>query len=135
MLKKIFVPIVIILLLLTIFVSIILSCRNDSMIKELPQVNFNTQVLPIFQSNCAISGCHNGQKGRVRLNLTDYNYIVKNVVPGKPYSSKIYTVLIDVYGQSMPPARPLSEQDRMLIKVWIEQGAKNTSDTIQNTLK
>ena len=132
MIKRFFAPIFISLLIVSFLLSIINSCRHDSVISQLSPIDFNAQILPIIQSNCAYSGCHDGLGEERRINLTSYDNIMKIVVPGKPYSSRLYTSLIDVYGNIMPPRGPLTEGQRMLIKVWIEQGAKNTIDTSQH---
>jgi hypothetical protein len=129
MTKTILGPILTTIAFILLVMSVIFSCKHDSMITQVPEINFEKQVLPIFQLHCAIPGCHDGVSGDRRLNLSDYSNIVKDVVPGKPYSSRIYTALIDVYGNIMPPQGPLQEKDRTLIKLWIEQGAKDTKDT------
>jgi len=133
MIKKVIAPLIIGLLSALLLISFINSCRHESMIAQIPLIKFDTQILPIFQDNCSIAGCHDGLPGHAKLNLTDYNHIFKGVVPGQPYSSRIYTAIIAVYGRTMPPTGPLNEPQRVLIKVWIEQGAKNISDTSHTT--
>jgi mono/diheme cytochrome c family protein len=57
------------------------------------------------------------------------------ITPGQPYNSKIYTAIIGVYLNSMPPGKPINENQRTLIKLWIEQGAKNNSESDTITKK
>ena len=112
-------------------IALVFSCKHEPDISTMPQMCFNTQVLPIFQSNCAYSGCHDShfEDGLI---LTDYTNIINaGITPGNAKNSKIYKVITDNYGNFMPPKNPLSEQQRQIIELWINQGAKNTicSDT------
>jgi hypothetical protein len=104
------------------------SCRHNADISNLPAVCFERDVLPVFQNNCAISGCHSGQ-GESRKSLSNYADIVRQVVPGKPFSSKLYNAITGSGENLMPPGRPLSFENRTLIRVWIEQGAAQTTCT------
>jgi hypothetical protein len=107
------------------------SCRHNADLYNLPEVCFEKDVLPIFQNNCAISGCHNGS-GESGLVLNNYVSISHTVVPGKPYSSQAYKTIISTSGDKrMPPSGPLTLENRTIIRVWIEQGARLTtcSDT------
>ncbi len=118
--------------LLSIFVMIlcgIFSCRHVSKeIDLLDEVCFESEILPIFQTSCAISGCHD-QGGESGYIFTSYTNIIKAVVPGKPEARPAYTSLIKIWAGEgmMPPGQPLSEYNRTLIRVWIHQGAKNTT--------
>lgn len=101
------------------------SCRHDTDQAELlPDICFEKDILPIFQTSCAISGCHNSS-AEGGYNLSDYEGIMKGITPGEPLKSEIYTSLINIWSaeEMMPPDRPLSPEYRSLIKVWIEQGA------------
>jgi hypothetical protein len=103
----------------------ILSCRHTANIDNLPVVCFEKEVLPIFQRNCAISGCHDGShEGRA---FNSYVNISREVTPGKPYSSNLYQAIIGNGGNIMPPSTPLSLENRTIISVWIEQGANLTT--------
>ncbi len=68
-------------------------------------VCFESEVLPIFQSNCAKSGCHDAithEKGYV---LDSYaNIIRKGIVVGSATNSEIYEVLFETGNDKMPPA-------------------------------
>ena len=69
--------ILITVLFLTMTLFVIFSCKKQPDISNIPDICFNTQVLPIFQTNCAISGCHNSNFER-GIRLTDYENIIKN---------------------------------------------------------
>ena len=105
-----------------------IGCRHSpSNISNQPAVCFGTEVLPLFQSNCAKSGCHNGQ-GESDLNLSNASGIRRNVVPGKPLDSRIYSAITDTCGNIMPPPpnAPLPTGARTQIYIWILQGADTT---------
>lgn len=118
------------LLIILATISWIISCTHDAKLTDLPEVCFERDVMPIFANNCAISGCHDGQ-GREGRALNTYDNISRSVVPGKPNSSSVYTVLTDSWGMNlMPPNQPLSLENRIIVRVWIEQGAKLTTCTL-----
>jgi hypothetical protein len=101
------------------------SCKHESVgIDTIAAVCFETEILPIFTSNCAISGCHDGT-GDNRLTLNDYSSIMKSISAGNPSKSDAYIAITNLWFNAMPPKGPLSEQQRTLIYVWIKQGAKN----------
>lgn len=110
------------------------SCQHDPVgVENLEKVCFETQVLPIFQTSCAISGCHGGGEAEGGFSATDYNSIVKHVKPGDPRGSQIYKVISNTFGEEMmPPDKPLTKEQRTLIMVWILQGAENTTCTGSN---
>jgi hypothetical protein len=106
--------------------ALIFSCRHNADISEIPEVCFEGDVLPVFKNICAIAGCHNGS-GDSELILDSYTSISNAVTPGKPYSSAVYKAIISRSGENkMPPGQPLSLENRTLIRIWIEQGAKLT---------
>jgi len=103
-------------------------------------VCFQTDVLPLYQTYCASTGCHDGKSNGEDENfaLTSYANIKKGIVAFNPGSSKYYTVIQD---GSMPPRNSpkLSSAQLTTIAKWINQGALNTScttatcDTTKNT--
>lgn len=102
-------------------------------------VYFQNQVLPLLQSNCAVSGCHDATTREEGVQLTDYSSIMKTggVVVGDPNGSKLYTTLFgsgsdDKSGKSVledimppPPRAEFTIDQKNLVKNWILQGAKN----------
>lgn len=90
-------------------------------------VCFESSVLPIFQSSCAKSGCHDAQTHEEDYILDNYNTIVrKGIKPGNAAESKLYKVLFAGGEDLMPPGEPLTQAQKDSIKLWIDQGAKNT---------
>lgn len=111
------------LLIIITTVSWITSCAHEAKIGDMPQICFDTDVLPVFKINCAISGCHDGSGGERRAynNFTD---ISRSVVPFNPDASRAYQAIIATWGENkMPPDQPLTLANRTIIRLWIEQGA------------
>jgi len=99
-------------------------------------VYFQNQVLPLLQSNCAVTGCHDATTRLKGIQLTDYNSIIKTggVVAGNPNSSKLYTILSgggddDKSTQEdrmpPPPRAAFTTAQKNTVKNWILQGALN----------
>lgn len=96
-------------------------------------IYFNTQVLPIFISNCAISGCHDAASHKEGVVTTNYLNIMKGIIAGSPTNSKYYRSLVTTDSEELMPRKPGTERGYSLpsdqintIKNWILQGAKNT---------
>ncbi len=107
--------------------SWITSCKHTADITDLPEVCFGRDVLPVFLNSCAITNCHDGQ-GESELVLLTYTDIIRGVVPGKPDASRIYNAITATWGENkMPPDQPLTLTNRTLIRLWIEQGASQTT--------
>jgi len=109
------------------FVAIMISCIHElPNASNMPVVCFKRDVLPIFQGSCAsTTGCHNSTSAAAALVLTDFSSIMKSnsITAYDPKNSEAYQAIIAKWFNAMPPDRPLSETDRTLIRVWIEQGA------------
>jgi hypothetical protein len=114
------------LLLLTAF-SWFSSCSHLADITNIPEVCFTGDILPIFNNNCAIPGCHDGGGRESRRAMNNYNDIVRDVSPGNPDASRLYQTIISKWGNLMPPKQPLSLENREKIRIWIEQGAALTT--------
>ncbi|MFY7651238.1 MAG: hypothetical protein ACOVQE_00980 [Chitinophagaceae bacterium] len=94
-----------------------------------PTVNdtvcFQTQVLPLYQSYCASSGCHDAVSRKDGVITTDYFNIMKGIKAKNPSSSKYYTIITK--GEMPPSGSPKLNADQIaLIAKWINQGALNT---------
>lgn len=93
-------------------------------------VYFEMQILPILQSNCAMSGCHNAASAQDGVILTDYVNVM-NTADVRPFDldgSDLYEVLVETDpDKKMPPSPniPLSSDQISLIAQWINQGALN----------
>ncbi len=88
-------------------------------------VSFSKDVLTLFTSNCALSGCH--VTGGIPPDLSAgnaYNSLISGgyVNTGTPQQSPIYTVVIS--SGAMNSHLP-NFSDQQVILNWIKQGAKN----------
>jgi hypothetical protein len=134
--QKRYLPIILLFIpLLIIVITIINSCKHDAEgIDELRTVCFEAEVLPIFQTNCAMSGCHDASSAAEGLDLSNYEGIMQGIQAGNPDKSSIYESITSKYEGLMPPDKPLSIEQRSLIRVWILQGAEKTCDTTTNPI-
>jgi mono/diheme cytochrome c family protein len=106
-----------------------ISCTHEY-IENINPVCFEAEVLPLFQSNCTQSGCHNSTDREKGYDFSNYSGILKGVEAGNYRKSEVYKVLV-LYGggEAMPPKpyQRLSDDQIATIALWIEQGAQNTS--------
>ncbi len=128
------------LLLAGSFIALVNSCKHEPPISAVNSspvsgpvpnngVCFESDILPLFKSNCAKSGCHDAATHEEDLILDSYaNIMRKDIVPGKADNSKIYKVLFETGSKKMPPApnADLTATQKALIAKWINEGAKNT---------
>ena len=108
---------------------VITSCRHDPVgVEAQPLVCFQTDVLPIVQSNCGKSGCHAGGGRDSRMNFATAEGVLASVSPRQPLSSRLYTAIMD---GNMPPSpnSPLTKDQRTAIYLWILQGADSACVT------
>ncbi len=127
-----------VVLIITVFV--INSCKHEVPVLTVdttpipgPVANngvcFESEILPLFQSNCAKSGCHDAATHTEDLILDSYaNIMRKDIIPGKADNSKLYRVLFETGKDKMPPApnADLTAAQKAMIGKWINEGAKNT---------
>lgn len=93
-------------------------------------VYFDFQILPILQSNCAFSGCHDAASAEDGVILESYETVMQtaDVEPFNLNDSEIYEVLVDNdLDERMPPVptASLSSQQINVIATWILQGAED----------
>lgn len=89
-------------------------------------VCFNSQILPLFVSNCTMSACHDAITHADGYNFTTYNGIKSGVIAFQPDKGNIIKSITDTDPKDrMPPAGPLSAAQIQLIKKWISEGATN----------
>ncbi len=100
------------------------SCKHEN----LPYINgdsicFERDILPIFVSNCAMTGCHDANTRAEGYDLSNYTSIMRRgIKPGDPTNSKTWEVIDD---GSMPPRTNMTSLQKSYIKTWIAAGAKN----------
>jgi len=96
-----------------------------------PQViYFNQDVLPILNSNCAFSGCHDAASAEDGVILESYEDVIAtaDVEPFNLDDSEIYEVLVDDDLDDRmppPPTAALSSDQIQIIAQWILQGGEN----------
>ncbi|MEO6303352.1 MAG: hypothetical protein ABIP51_09265 [Bacteroidia bacterium] len=107
-------------------ILLITACTKDVVG---PDACFKEKVLPIFISNCTMSGCHNSTSKVAGFDLSNYEGIMKGIVAKHPMRSELFSV-IKGKNPSMPqnPYPKLSSKDVNIIKLWINMGARNTSN-------
>jgi cytochrome c551/c552 len=91
---------------------------------------FETDVLPIFVSSCAKSGCHDASSHREGYQLDTWANITKRgITAGNASASKVYQSLFGGGENRMPqPPNPaLSDAQKKTIAQWINEGATNTT--------
>lgn len=94
-------------------------------------VCFESEILPLFQSSCASTGCHNEVSHVEGLRLYTYNNIRQDIVPFQPSQGDIMEAILDNNPNDVmppPPHNPLSASQISLIQQWINQGANNTTN-------
>ena len=82
------------------------------------QVSFSKNVLPIFASSCALSGCHTGTTPAANISLDSYAGIV---------GANVLTIRAAINyqgGKPMPPppSSQLTPSQLKIIDNWINQG-------------
>jgi mono/diheme cytochrome c family protein len=125
---------------------VVISCKHDPLFIPDPNpnpnpnvpcdstiVNFQEEILPIFLTNCALSGCHGGSSVQKGIRLDNYTNIIATgrLDINDPEDSKILKDGIletDPDKRMPPPPNPrLSNAQIDKIMTWIRQGAKDTS--------
>jgi ribosomal protein S16 len=101
-------------------------CKPSASSNTKDSVCFNTQILPLFVTNCAQSGCHDAITRAEGYDLTTFLKITSKGIDRKsPKNSKIYTEMLG----NMPPkplTKLLKSQTDLVLK-WISEGAKNVN--------
>lgn len=95
-------------------------------------VYFVNDVLPILNSNCAKSGCHDGITHTEGYNFSNHAGAYSSIHPGNLNDSKLYEVITTNNTEDMmPPAgnTPLTNAQIDIIAQWIIQGGLNDECT------
>jgi len=105
-------------------------CRHDDLNSAtLDKVCYERDIAPIFLRSCATTGCHDS-RGKGGYSFNDYTSVMKAITPYNAQKSKAYKAITGKgFIQLMPPAGALSQNERILIRVWIDQGAEQTTCT------
>ena len=117
------------------------TCNSDTGNGNPPvtdTVCFVQDILPVFQSGCAITNCHDATTHTEGYNLSNYASIMSSeegIVPSNPGNSKIFEVITKNDAEERMPPPPMSSltaEQIDNIRTWILDGALN-SDCPQNT--
>ena len=94
-------------------------------------VSFQRDIIPIFEKECSISGCHSGGTPAGKLNLESevaYSKLSKKgsgyIDTLDPSSSVLYSSIVSK-SNPMPPSGHLNDCSIKLIYKWMEQKGKN----------
>lgn len=117
------------ILLFMLSAMVLASCVWDEIpppkIPDIPvdsSLSFSTNIIPIFESSCATSNCHDGSwKPNLTANVAYQELTTKGYInTSSPADSKLYQ---KIDGGSMQ--QYATDQDRYLILRWIEEGAED----------
>jgi hypothetical protein len=87
--------------------------QTEVIITSVPEVSFASQVKPIIDTNCQVSGCHGNNASLP--SFATYTQVKANANNIKTKTST----------KVMPPTGPLSDNNIKLISDWVDQGAPN----------
>jgi len=95
-------------------------------------IYFQQQVLPIFQSSCAVPGCHDSESHQDGVILNSYENIINtgDIEAGNPWDSEVYENITETDPDDIMPPSPyasLTPHQINTIFFWIQQGAQNNS--------
>ena len=100
-------------------------CRHDDLVLTGEKICYS-DIKSILTKCSSKAGCHQ-PGGENKYVFTDYASIYKSVTtPGNAQKSPVYKAITGKgFMQLMPPGnlKPLSENQRILIRNWIDQGA------------
>lgn len=122
-----------------VFVGFILgiliqSCKHDPPPAKTGETCFEADILPLFQTYCSKSGCHNANSAAEGYILDSWSNILntgdeKGIIPFNANESEIMeAILEDDPNKRMPPVGnpQLSSEQISLLASWINEGAPNT---------
>lgn len=93
---------------------------------------FERDILPIFLTNCAKSGCHDAASRQEGFVFTNWQTITsKDFEAGDPDDTELYEKITENDPSDRmppPPNPPLTTHQKELIRRWIREGAKNTTN-------
>jgi hypothetical protein len=100
------------------------------------KIYFTTDILPILNSSCALSGCHDAVTAEHGIILSSYEQIIaSNVIePFDLSESDLYEAITETdEDEIMPPSGRLDNEVIVKIAQWILQGADTLSCDTRNT--
>ncbi|HEY3390972.1 MAG TPA: hypothetical protein VGK38_15440 [Prolixibacteraceae bacterium] len=117
----------------SVLVIIQIRCRHDDLnASTLDKVCYETDIARIF-STCNAADCH-GSSAKGGYTFTDYLSVKKAITPFNAQKSLAYKAITGKgFTQLMPPSGALPEADRILLRIWIDQGAVNVPCSTSGT--
>jgi len=76
---------------------------------------FSSQIFPLIQTKCALPECHSTASQTGGFHLTNYAEI----------SARASAINNAVQSGIMPKTGSLTNQEKLMIKCWVQSGAKN----------
>ncbi len=116
---------------------IMFSCKHEIPEAVIPPpvgntICFENDVLPIFQSNCGKSGCHDAVTRESGYVLDSYtNIVARGIIAGDSANSRIYQIITSTNALQVMPKIPnltLTDAQKHIIATWIKEGATNSTD-------
>ena len=86
------------------------GCETTQSVEVLSGVSFGGSIQSIIETNCAISGCHNGSQSPDLITLADIQ-------------AQAERVKIRTENRTMPRGRTLTEEEIAQIACWVDDGA------------
>ncbi len=109
--------------------SLVWSQSGTEARQQANKVSFLRDIQPIFAASCA--GCHGEKKQAAGMRLDSKKVALGKVIkPGNAADSELYRRVAGLSDQARMPmgGKPLSAEQILLIKLWIEQGAEWPED-------
>lgn len=92
-------------------------------------VSFANDIIPIFDTKCSMSGCHNSGGIKPDLSADKALGTLENggyLDVSNPENSELFLWLIGRKAAAMPPGGPENPSNlNQLVLAWIKQGAQN----------
>jgi hypothetical protein len=98
-----------------------------------PRISYRQDVAPILEAKCL--ECHLPPNGtgylKSGLSMASYDSLMKGtiygpvIVPGDSRHSVLNMVVEDRLNTSMRPPRHLTKKEIAILRLWVDQGAKN----------
>ncbi len=110
---------------ISLCIGILSSFPNCEYAAASQKIDFEKQIAPLFVSHCL--ECHNAVEPEGGLTLTEAKLAFtggesgKAILAGDSEGSLLWE---RVQADEMPPKHPLSDDEKRILKAWIEQGAE-----------